>query len=259
MDIKLENIIKNSGNNLHLEIAQYLEQSGWRVDLSSYYYDDTTNKPREIDIVARKHIEITDIRGSQVVDAFEVCLFIECKYFKNEIAFRLHQNSNGENTKGIIVEGFNKDELMYQTGLENSHHYLNVEKVAKLYDAQSDEQNDIFNAITQPIKSLVFFKDREPKKGFYYPVVVYSGINGIYPVEQADLANLQGLQQLKNIIFGVNYSYRSTASGALENQYFCVDFVHKGDFQRFLQFVDSEMGTVRKSLAFQARKRTTST
>ena len=158
MDPRLKKIISESGNNLHLEVVKMLEEKSWKVNLSAYYYDDTNNKPREIDIVASKPLAYFKGQPGELVKDFQaysvnVFLFIECKYFKNEIAFRIHETN--KNKEAVVCEGINKDEFLEE--VKNFHHYLKFSAIAQLYDAVPEDQDKIFNAITQPVKSLTFF------------------------------------------------------------------------------------------------------
>ena len=195
MNEELKNIIQKSGNNLHMQVSGLLENAGWEVEISSYYYDDTTNKPREIDLIARKKFFTHDMFGREV-SHFYVCLFIECKYFKNDIAFWMQEANKNKIFEAIILDGFNKDEVF---GNNYNHHYFSVvnstsKKLAKLFETK--DQNEIFEAITRPVKSLVFFREHNLKlNGFYYPFVIYDGIPGFYLIKNNDdIKNMDNLE-----------------------------------------------------------------
>ncbi|MEK7112970.1 MAG: hypothetical protein AAB875_06690 [Patescibacteria group bacterium] len=237
MDAKLQELIKKSGNNLHAEVAQLLENLGWEVDISSYYHDDTTDKPREVDIVASKQIIVSSPGIGE--GGFRVFLFIECKYFKEGVAFRMYNNNPRDSSSAIIFHGMSEDILNESnTNLKKTHHYIRVPLIAKLYDGK--ENNEIFNSITGAVKSLVFFRERRNEKGLYYPMVVYSGVGGLYPIENNNLTNLESVEPLKNLVFGLNYSYRSAVNSRLNTQYFCVDFVNKGELGDFLEMIEKQ-------------------
>ena len=51
LDIAKE-IIAKSGNNFHSKVVERFRASGWSVSISPYYLDGSTNKAREIDLVA---------------------------------------------------------------------------------------------------------------------------------------------------------------------------------------------------------------
>lgn len=154
---RLENILKISGNNLHLRIAKVLKDAGWQVDLSAYYYDDTTEKPREIDIVAYKDFDVTLPTDSHR-SAFRTSLFIDCKHFKDAIAFRRQPTKSGR--KAMKAEGLIARDI--EDRLYEQHHYALEEKVGKLFDTAED----LFGAITQPVKSLTFLGIKSKEEGF---------------------------------------------------------------------------------------------
>lgn len=52
--MKIDDLIKNSGNNFHYKVVSYLRENGWAVSVSPYYNDNVTDKPREIDLIAEK-------------------------------------------------------------------------------------------------------------------------------------------------------------------------------------------------------------
>ena len=113
MDPTLKKQIEKSGNNLHMEIVELLESNSWIVDLSSYYYDDTTDKPREIDVVAKK--KFCAFEGQSPDDHryyFHVFLFIECKYLTDEVAFRMHGTNPKSNEDAVIIECMDKEKLL---------------------------------------------------------------------------------------------------------------------------------------------------
>jgi hypothetical protein len=253
MNEKLKKVIEESGNNLHLIVANMLETMKWDVGLSSYYYDDTANKPREIDIIAQKEVPVRDeFKGE--IDKFKLFLFIECKYFKNELAFRVRKNREEESKLALIIEGMNKHILLEREGLFRNHHYLQTNFIGKLYDSSSADQTKIFNAITQPIKSLTFFKERLLEKGLYYPVVVYGGIDGLYEIKEGDIKNLDNLKKQDNLMFGLKYSYRSVVSGGLKTKHFYIDFIREDRLKDYIDMILKEAEELKKYLFFMRKR-----
>jgi len=270
MKSELKETIKNSGNNLHLEIVETLKDKGWDIDISAYYCDDITNKPREIDIVAKKRIPIFKDKNPEIIKKynFPIFLFLECKNFQNQIAFRV-VDSLFDISKSAInsqTKNFNIEQILNETELKNKHHYLVNKKVAKLYDVpykslkkkKIDERLDgqIFESITQPIKSLIFFtREGDISKGVFYPVVIYRGIPGFYIIEKGKNTdrNLDKLKPVKNLIFGLKYSYREIIGGVAGAFYrtsnFLIDFVHQNEFEKFLQSIEeNEITEIKKYL-----------
>jgi len=230
MDEKLKELILKSGNNLHTEVADLLKRLGWDVEISNYYYDDTTDKPREIDIIASRN---ETINYSNPSSDFKVFLFVECKYLTEQVAFRIYENSKDNSRSAILSHGFSVDiSEETNTDLAYSHHYVSIDKIGKLFDSKNN--NEIFNAFTSTAKSLVFFKERRNIKGMFYPLVIYDGIPGIYEIEDNNFSKLDNLKPKETLVFNFDYSYRSIVSNQLKRQSFCIDFVHKNKLKEFI-------------------------
>jgi hypothetical protein len=253
MKNKLKEQIKKSGNNLHLEVARKLYREGWIVDVSSYYVDDISTAPREIDIVAKGRIDIAGINKAyqDMMGIFYVYLSIECKYFNNDIAFRILDNNKIESTEAIICANLPKNTFLEQDYYAFlNHHYFN-NKIAKLHDVEEPkENNNVFSAITQPIKSLIFQKDESREKALYYPIVIYKGIEGIYGIENTDDSNLDDAVQMKHMMYGVNYAYRRPVDGKMLKQMFYVDFVHESALDNYLKLIENEVEEVTQTMFF---------
>jgi len=257
MQEELKKIIKKSGNNLHIAVVELLEKMQWDVDLSSYYYDDTANKPREIDIIAKKNIPIINPTTQAQCNEFNLFLFIECKHFTKEVAFRSRLNREQEAKEAITIEaneavdGWSKEVILEREGLFRNHHYLKERFIGKLYDTENEKP--VFNAITQPIKSLIFFKESRCERGVYYPLVVYSGTDGIYSIKRQD-SDLEKIKPKKRLIFGLNYSYKPPISGVLKTNQFYIDFVHQDELGSFIEdTILEEIKELKEYLFFRKR------
>lgn len=253
MDEKLKEIILKSGNNLHTEVAQQLEYLGWDVEISAYYNDDITDKPREIDIVASRDVGINpDKLGTS---KFRVFLLIECKYFKEQVAFRVYENQKQDGLDAIITHGFNQNILDERnTNLSTSHHYISTAKVGKLYD--SKDNNEIFQALTGTAKSILFFKEKRSVLGIFYPVVIYDGISGLYEVNDDDLSKLDSLKPTENLLFHLNYSYRNSTTNKFQTQSFFVDVIRKNRLEDFHNLIAREIGEIKRFADFISRQKT---
>jgi len=254
MDQKLEEAIKKSGNNLHIKVANFFINQGWKTKLSTYYIDDTTNKPREIDIMAQKIFPIPDDTRAEEL---RVNLLIECKHFNEEIALWMYDRI----TDFTVLNSHDINPiLLQQNGVAEKHHYLNQQQLGWLYDMgknTKDNQEFMFNAIIQPVKSLTFFRDKYPMgKALHYAICVYEGIPGIYKIKSlADTNNLQQLQPEPFVTVGLNYSYKSSVNGNLQTGPYCVDFVHFDKLLDYLKLITSECVGIKDILAFEKRKR----
>jgi hypothetical protein len=156
--------------------------------------------------------------------------------------------------KTIPMREFTKDELLKESKLEDEHHYLVKKEMAKLYDAiKQNTERAIFEAITQPIKSLIFYKSKLGSHIIYYPIVVYKGIDGIYVFEsgQPRPADLDKLKPEQEIIFSLRYSYKDINDPEKEFTVsnFCIDFIHLSKFKDYLlSIIEKESNAIRDCL-----------
>lgn len=256
----LKEKITNSGNNLHIWVADTLKRRGWEnIDLGSYYYDDTLPKPREIDIIAKHRVEDFEATKISIDKKFDVNLFIECKHFLSDIGFRQYEVNEEDREKAILIEQFAILEGSKTTkgrvegAILPVHPHYKKEKIGKLYDTSNKNkdggQDLLFDAITQPIKSYIF---NEPYllQGISFLIVVYENIDGIYELNGQDYTDdfLDGLKPNKTSTLGIKYSYREQRSGDIrQNRNFFIDFVHKDEFESYLQ---KNVMPVVRSLAF---------
>jgi hypothetical protein len=242
MTPELEDAIRRSGNNLHFKVVDFLEKIGWDVEISSYYVDDTTSKPREIDIIARKRNYLKGLPWNKHEDDFDVFLFIECKRFTNEVAFWTHKNKHPND----LVKHVNIEESLAHP---NHHYFINT--VSKLYTT-SGKEGDIFDAITQPVKALVSFMDRQTLRGLYYPICIYDGIPELYLINKSeDLKNLGELQKTKNTLVELNYSWQKITNRPMPmamQKYFAVDVVHFESLGDLIKNIDDEAEYIREKI-----------
>jgi len=209
-----------------------LEKARWKVEISSYYFDESAEKPREIDIIASKEVVLISEHEGTVIGRFNIFLFVECKYFNSEIAFWKQPVNPKWIMPAIKLYGLNKEEIFKK----GEHHYY-IGSVGKLYEPSKDR--DIFDALTQPIKSLTYFLESSPRNGLYYPIVVYDGIPGVYALDTKK--ELDDAELLNNLIVDMNYSYRSlVGSRNLMHERFFIDFCNKEDLGKLLDRIDRE-------------------
>jgi len=266
MEKKLKDAIMQSGHRLHLEVARYLEDLGWDVSISPHYCDDITNQSREVDIFAKKQISIYDGEDCPEKYKFYFCLIIDCKYFKEQIAFWISDN-NKESAESAIRNQLDKlrvSELLNKVDLFNQHHYYKTKKVAKLSTVSRtingkvnfQMEKRLFNAITQPIKALIFFREETMMKNnmtIFYPLVVYNGVQGFYHIENFKKLkddDINSLKPVTNTLFSLRYSYRvaermNLPVNPFQTEFFYISFVHKGNFEKYLKTVEGEVDSIK--------------
>lgn len=256
MKPELKEKIRNSGNNLHLTVVDILEKEGWKIDISPYYCDDLTDRPREIDILATSRRPISFPNSKNRDDFYNAVLCIECKCFTEDICFRVFDNNIDIGKKVLSNQKHNlnmNEALRIGRGLFNSHHYLSQPKIAKLYEYWNKKQegrsqeDDVFQAITQSIKSTIFFmkaRNSDVLGSIYYPMVVYDKIDGVYFMEEnrADDEYLDNLAKQKNVTFHLKYSYPDYEKEGISHptKDFYIDFIHKDELKNFVTDIISE-------------------
>lgn len=217
LDIAKE-IVNRSGNNFHYQVVNFLRERGWNVLVSPYYTDNLTDKPREIDIIAEKAFDVTAFI-SNWIGTINVKLFIECKYINTNNVFWFDAINKQEVIKRIMTDTPLEDPRE-NISIEK-HHYMNVEKVAKLFASEnkSQENGEVFyKAINQNLNALVYYKNKGnasiiPKGGktvnvlcaLNYPLIVcnsFDNLFGIDVVEGIEPKNIENNFQLE-----VNYTY----------------------------------------------------
>jgi len=243
MTPELKDAIQKSGNNLHLKVVEYLQNANWTVDISAYYLDDTTNKPREIDIIAQKKIYLKNINSSHPQD-FSVLLFIECKHLSGEIVFWTQDRSNELIFKRKGLAKFSGN--IKEENISSGHHYFLPPSVGKLYTTVG--KDEVFDGITQPVKALTSFMDYERSSGLYYPICIYEGTPELHLIKSgADIKNLDKLETVKNLIVELNYSWRKMA-GQPTKEYFAIDLTHIDELAKLIDIIDREAENTRSSI-----------
>jgi len=254
---EFQELIEKSGHNLHLEVAELLRSTGWEVEISPYYYDEIANKPREIDIIAKKLIKVRDnpdIPSEPDIDRYKINLFIECKYLDGEIVFWSDETSSDKIKEAInnsILElNINSDDF------RENHHYLkhSWRKITKLFETKQKEkgsnQDIIFSAFTQAIKALICFRDQKREIGIYYPMVVYEtkGKNALFSKEKP-----VGYDLIDNFLLEINYTHKKLTEPILKTETFLVDFINKDDLDLFLRNdLQEEIREINEILRFKS-------
>ncbi len=253
MNEKIEKIITNSGNNFHYNVVNYLRSNNWHVVVSPYYNDHFTDKPREVDIIAEKEYDYLDF--GEWIGTTNIRLFIECKYVKNNNVFWFDDKEYIKALERVILDTPLEDPYLWS--ITKKHHYLREEKVAKLFDTESNKQienESIYKAMTQSINALTYYRKETsiiPKvkdKAYNilslvnYPVIICNSFDNFYkydPIEKRDPVVINHNFQLE-----VNYAYIDKEK-KYKNEYFLIDIV---DFNKVNDFIKDLEGNDLKAI-----------
>lgn len=172
---EIKDFIRESGFILELEVAEYLEKNGYRVDPNQYFFDADEGKKREIDLIAQK-----------TINGVSVCLVIECKQnLGDEWVFVSSQKnpvryfSELKHSPKIPYELLKKDKAydelhIYNFKIPLAQNYLVYRRdKGKKARAESVQINE---CVFKLPKALVWIAADEAKTPtIYLPVVLFSG------------------------------------------------------------------------------------
>lgn len=236
-DLKdIQKLIDESGNSFHYRVVDALRAKGWNVDVSPYYNDNQTDKPREIDIIAEKRYVAHDSfsgRGGNIV----MRLFIECKYISSDTVFWF-DNKDTNQAKNSVMQNTPLDPHWSNI---TSHHYLNKESesVAKLFtsnNARNQDNDTIYKALNQSLNAMVYYKNRETSISrndelgrlnilytLNYPVIICNSFDKFYKLDTLDKTT--GPVKIgQNFQLETNYAYIDNNKKNV-NEYFLIDVV----------------------------------
>lgn len=231
---EVKDIIEKSGNTFHCKVLKFFKDQGWSVLISPYYNDNTSGKPREIDLIAEKAFKFQDSFG-QFMGNVNVKLFIECKYISQKTVFWFH-GKDREKAENLVerTSPCRKDDPYTK-----EHHYLcGDDHVAKLFadeKAKAADNEIFYKALNQSLNALIYYRGdknsiipvRESRKSYTkytlnYPIIVCNSFDNLYRVNietDDDPLNINENFQLE-----INYAYMGQ-SGIDSNEYFLIDIV----------------------------------
>ncbi len=233
MSDKILKIIEEGGDQLQFDAAEVFKKNGWDCQLSPYYKDISTDKSRELDIIARKEFVILDSFYGRK-DKFLVRLFIECKYIKNDNLFYF-VSRNIEKAKIQAKDNGVLRNIEY-VDLQNNH-YFKESEVAKTWKPSSG-RDDIYDAWVQSVHALIYYQVHQREDTNYIvdiPVVLLKDFDNLYKKEKAET----GFSKIdKDFQIEIDYSY-SIPNGRDIQKTFFVDIISFDSIDNFLQVLDS--------------------
>lgn len=245
-ELELANkIIEASGNNFHCKVANFFVEKGWKIAISPYYVDSSTDKAREIDLVAETYFYTLDDFG-QHNGYVRIQLHIECKYITQHHVFWF-DNLNQSAARAMISR---KTPFPTSNRYINEQHYLkHVDTIAKLFAGEktttSTENDPIFKAINQTLHSVVSnkvfvsqLKSLPCKATVQYPVIICNTFDKFFRT------SIRGDEpprpQRSNFQIELHYAYLTQAAKPV-SEYFLIDVVSFETLPRFMQMLDHEL------------------
>lgn len=257
LDVAKE-LITNSGNNFHCKVIDYFRSNGWSVSISPYYLDGSTNRPREIDIIAEKAWPCKSAFNPSVAGNVTVKLFIECKYIPkiNVLWFDKIDESSTLSWLSEYLPGNHHDVW------HKKHHYLaGTKDVAKLFAGENGrnvENEPIYKAINQSLNSVVNLRDSKtivpsgtngyssnPIFTLEMPVVVCNSFEKMYRTEVQGEADPESIDD--NFQLEINYAYVDSRKEN-KSEYFLIDFINFAKLDEYLEKIELDANLVREML-----------
>jgi len=238
-------IIEKSGNGFHLKVSDHLKSLGWDVDISQYYSDPVTGKPREIDIIAKKNFPISD-SGENILISF----FIECKYVNSENVIWFIDKDLEKTKKLISSNRVMRDCEDYQLKIINGtsikmHHYIDGNKVAKL-TAKNGNTDIFFDGMNGCLHGLISLENQNYETyRLNYPLIVLNSFDKIHEV--IDSGDTPYSTVRENFQLAVDYSYLEKDKQV--KRHFIVDVVSLDLLTEFLEKIEEIDIEILKNLA----------
>lgn len=262
---KVKEIIDKSGNDLHQEVVDFLRADGWEVKSSPYYNDPATNKPREIDVIAKKNFKVTDWAADSE-DVLTIRLFIECKHISGSNVIWFENKNMPEAIElaknNRILRGVEDIDLMISPPYPPvKHHYVREADVAKRWNS-SGHTDPVYEAMNGVLNGQIFFKDQHERGERYvidYPIIVVDSYTNLH---RRDTTNALGYTNiLSDFPIEVDYSYTDKEK-ASKTGYFLIDVVDKAGLGGLLNDLESSdvnilkarLGSELRAAMFQARQ-----
>ena len=243
----VQDLIEKSGGDLPHEVADVLSKNGWVPQIGPHYIDIATGKTREIDIVARKAIDVRDdFYGGR--EKILIRLFIECKNLESE--YLLHFTPRDKEKATSII----KDNAMlrHEEHLDlTGNHYFSEKEVAKTWSTKG--RDDFYDAWIQSVHSMIYFSTNQ-NEGHYVldlPIVVLRSFENLYKREKTE----EGYSPIKeNFQLEVDYSYPLKDRNVSKT--FLVDFVSLEGLPDFLNIsLKPDISLARMVLVSELSKR----
>jgi hypothetical protein len=249
---EVNTIINESGNSFHCRVTNYLEEKGWHTLISPYYMDGSSNKPREIDLIAEKSWLYKD-PWEKKYGTINIKLFIECKYIPQTNVFWFSDKDVASTREWLTTN----TPLTERNMFTEQHHYLaSNPQVAKLFASKNKpnvENEVIYKALNQSLNSMVYLRHREsiipeiPNHNndilatIEMPVILCNSFEKFHRVDMADSRESKTIQE--NFQLEVNYAYIDHNKNN-QNEFFLIDVIDFNKIDDFLNQLESDKDAI---------------
>ena len=245
-------LMETSGNGFHCKVAEYFRAKHWRVLLSPFHIDPSTDKARELDLIAEKYFYVPQYHhGDPTV--VTIRLLVEFKYIPKEggVLFWFDSLNLRRAMEWVIRNTpFERNHITFykQHYLRNREDKNAREPVAKLFASETQkmpENEPMYRAVNQCLSGYINNSrevhskraDNVKARTISYPAIVCSSFAGCFRTDvatQADPVPLTSDCQLE-----INYAY-VTPQGRSREEYVLIDLVQCSGLDDFLATIELE-------------------
>ena len=241
----------STGNSFHSKVVAKFRENKWHTSVSPYYLDASTNRAREIDLIAEKAWSVPAFYGGG--SRLHIKLFVECKYVAEKTVFWFDTKDVAAAKRWLARNTPLPDKINFYT---DKHHYIQGgSTVAKLFGTKADRETDreaIYRALNQALHSMVYLSRKGsiipnhegghlPSRIVELPVIVVNSFDKFFRV---DMGEEEVTPLRDNFLLEVNYAYLDPQKGN-RSEYFLVDVISYETLDDFFRSLEGDVDAMK--------------
>jgi hypothetical protein len=246
---KAREVAERSGNNFQARVIRHLREQEWKVFIAPHYFDPSTEKTREADLIAELLTVVPKHFAGTRDISIRTRLFIECKYIVDGVVFWMAPKDQSAALNWIQT----RTQFVLDMPQSTHHHYRTYGDVAKVFasekaDQRREDSEPFFRAVNQCMSGYLYNQSRpsqyathpkEDVKHFDYPVIMCSDFLKFY---HTDVEAPADPVRITNPSFELelNYEWPTTTRG-VQRDYFLLDVVDFSRIDAFLEGINMEI------------------
>jgi len=258
----VEELLEKNGNGFHSRVVNQLREQTWTVQVSPYYSDNFTDKPREIDIIAERVFQVREV-FDQFLGIMKVRLFVECKYVLGDTVFWFDGKDDAAARRHVLhISGTSEPNDLIVQG----YHYLDSVPVAKLFASEKGREDNewMSRAINQILNALVYYRNKSdiiPHRDHVqvlhrisFPIIVVNSFENFYKMDMST-PDAPPVKITEPFQLEVNYAYKDEENKP-RDEYFLIDVVSFDTLLAHLTVIEQrDITSVMGRLQWDARMR----
>jgi len=244
-----------SGNNFQCEVVRYLKEKEWHTLVSPFYLDISSEKPREIDIVAEKP---WTLRSGGRYETINIKLYVECKYIAGTNVFWFGE----KDIKSVDSWITTNTPIPARDRHINDHHYMSRDSTAKLFASSksqsgNQEHEPIFKALNQCLNAMVSMRgrgsiipehsrrDMDISRTVNMPVILCNNFKRFHRVDIEKNENPVPIEN--NFTLEVNYAYPHRDKTQIP-EFFLIDVVNFERIDEYFAAIQKDVDIFKRIL-----------